>query len=435
MCVIPGARPRPNKFLHAWLAPLAAVLASLCFLVPAVAQQEIPLTLKEAETLALDAEPGQVALMASAEALAEQAVAAGQLPDPKLRLGLANFPLQSGGFTTEGMTQAVLGISQAFPPGKSRSLGTQQLSSMSDEMERNSAARGRDVLMFVRSAWLDVWQWDRAHSIVTDSRHYFEDLATVTRSLYSVGKKNQQDVLRAELELSRLDDRLIEIERQRSKAQAALARWVGDESRRAIAIQLPAWTQLPESSYLKEQLPTHPVIRAANARIDANEAGVRLAEERYKPGWSLDLGYGYRDGYMPDGSPRSDMVSLLVTVDLPLLRKNRQDRRLAAALSERRAAVESREELVRRLESQLDAELARWQEVDRRLDLYQQRILVLAESRASAALAAYRSDTGDFADVMRGAIDRLDAQLDVVRLQSERAQSYAVIANLGGLHE
>ncbi|MBU2677785.1 MAG: TolC family protein, partial [Gammaproteobacteria bacterium] len=162
-------------------------------------------------------------------------------------------------------------------------------------------------------------------------------------------------------------------------------------------------------------------------------AGIDLANEKFKPGWALDLGYGYREGLLPDGTPRSDFVSLSVTVDLPLFRKNRQDRGLAAALSERRAADESKEQLLRRLTSQLDAEYSRWHDLSRRVDLYERLILSQASDQANAALAAYQSETGDFADVMRGFIDDLNTRLDHVRLQIDRAQSYAVIANLGGL--
>ena len=81
----------------------------------AFAQQRVPLTIAEAEDLAVAAEPGLDALLARADAMQEQAVAAGQLPDPMLRVGLANYPIQSGGFSTEGMTQAQLGVRQVFP--------------------------------------------------------------------------------------------------------------------------------------------------------------------------------------------------------------------------------------------------------------------------------------------------------------------------------
>ena len=428
-----GGGPHSNK--STW--PVGCIMATCCvallYAQHATAQATTPLTLAESEDLALREEPGLSALQAKADAFDEQGVAAGQLPDPMLRVGLANYPIESGGFATEGMTQGQLGIRQAFPPGKTREISAQQFQSLSAEMDRSAAARARDILTSVRTAWLDAYYWERAHAIVSDSRPYFDDLVTVTRSLYAVGKKDQQDVLRAELELSRLDDRLIDIERRRRAARAALSQWVGPESTRPIANRLPAWGRVPEQQTLTDELARHPAVLAAEASIDARDAGVQLAEERKKPGWAVDLGYGYRDGFMPDGTPRSDFVSLSVTVDLPFFTKNRQDRKLSAALSERRAAKESREALIRRLSSRLDAEFARWQELDRRIDLYEQRILIQAEDQSNAALAAYRSEAGDFADVMRGVIDKLNAQLDFARLQTERAQSYAVLANLGGI--
>lgn len=396
------------------------------------ADDSLPLSIAEAESLALRYEPGQSEYRARADALEEQSVAAGQLPDPVLRLGIGNFPIESGGFSTEGMTQAQLGIRQSFPPGKTRALSTQQFRSLSSEMDRRADARARDVLTSVRSAWLETYYWERAQAIVSDSRPYFEDLVAITRSLYAVGDKDRQDVLRAELELSRLEDRLFDIDHHRRAARAALSQWIGRDSARPVAGELPGWRQVPELTALQDEIARHPAVLAADARIDARETGVRLAEEQYKPGWAIDLAYGYRDGMLPNGNPRSDFVSLAVTVDLPVFRKNRQGRRFAAALSERRAANESREALLRGLSSRLEAEFARWQELSQRINLYDSRLLPQAEQRSSAALAAYRSEAGDFADVMRGVIDELDARLEIARLQTERAQSYAVLDNLGG---
>ena len=87
-----------------------------------------------------------------------------------------------------------------------------------------------------------------------------------------------------------------------------------------------------------------------------------------------------------------------------------------------------------RLGSRLDAEYARWTDLTRRLALYETRIIEQSQSRAQAALLAYQSDTGDFADVMRAWIDDLDTRLEHIRLQVERAQSYAALADLGGLN-
>ncbi len=413
--------------------PSTIFVVALALSYAAQAQHNIPLTLAEAEDLALSQEPGHAALLAHAAALDDRAVAAGQLPDPTLRVGLANYPISSGSFSTEGMTQAQLGFRQSFPSGKSRSFSTQQFESLSLEMTASADARARNVLTNVRSAWLETYYWQHAKNIVTESRPFFSDLVTVTRSLYAVGRKTQHDVLRAELELSRLDDRLIEINRRHMEAKAALSEWLGANASRPIASKLPAWEQVPAVELLHQGLLSHPVIHAADAKIDARRAGVDLAEERKKPGWALDLGYGYREGYLASGEPRSDFVSLSVTMDMPFFKKNRQDRSLAAALSERSAAEFEKSELLRRLSSQLDAECAHWQDLTRRVALYESRILALSESQAEAALLAYQSEAGDFADVMRGYIDDLNTRLDHVRLQIERGQSYTVLANLGGL--
>ena len=405
----------------------------LLWISPAMAQQRVSLTIAEAEDLALASEPGQLALAARAEAMEEQAVAVGQLPDPVLRVGLANYPINGGSFSTEGMTQAQLGLRQSFPRGRAQ--GTEQYRARADEFSLSANARSREVLAAVRIAWLETYYSQLAWGLLSESRPFFADLVTVTRSRYAVGRKTQYDVLRAELELSRLDDRLIETNRAKTTAQASLSRWLGGDAYRPIALKLPGWSDLPTLQSLQEGLASHPSVAAAEAGVRAQQAAVRIAEEDKKPGWALDLGYGHRDGFLPDGTPRSDFVSLTVSVDLPFFSKNRQDRQLAAALGNRRAARQSQSELTARLESELAAEYGRWTDLTRRLELYETRILAQSRGQAEAALLAYQSDTGDFSDVMRGYIDDLNTRLEHIRLQVERAQSHATLANLGGLEK
>jgi outer membrane protein TolC len=414
--------------------PITAVFATVLLGAHSVVAEEVrPLTLQEAEELALYDEPGQNSYLSRAEGLREKSVAGGQLPDPTMRIGLSNYPIQSGGFTTEGMTQAQLGVRQVFPGGETRELTTQKFRSLAAEMTHKADGRGRDVLTSVRRTWLETHYWREAHQVAADSRPFFDDLVTITRSLYSVGRKNQQDLLRAELELSRLDDRIIDMSKQHSRSRAALSRWVGSDSGRPVAAKLPGWNAIPALAVLKENLQTHPALMAADASIGTSITGIDLARQEYKSDWAIDLGYGYRNGELSNGDPRSDFISLAVTFDLPFFRGKRQDRSLGAALSEKRAADQSREEVRRRLTSQLEAEYVRWQDLGKRLDLYERLILSVSADNASAALAAYQSDAGDFADVMRAYVDDLDTRLDYIRLEVERDQSFAAIANLGGI--
>lgn len=431
---LPDPDPIPRASRCRRVSVRVAALGAVALLAAAAgAQSAIPLTLAEAEDLALEAEPGIAALHARSDAMDELAVSAGELPDPTLRVGLNNFPIESGGFATEGMTSATVGLRQAFPAGDSRAIRASRYARLAGAVGADAEARARDVLLQARVAWLEAYYWQSATDIVESSRPLFADLVEVTRSLYAVGRRDRQDLLRAELELARLDDRLVAIADRLERSRAGLGEWIGAASSRPAARKLPAWDSLPDADALRARLEAHPRVAAAEARIEAQDAGVALAREDFKPGWALDLGYSMRDGALPNGAPRSDFVSLSVTVDLPVFRRNRQDRALASALSERRAARYERDAIAAELGAQLDTALARWRALSRRLDLFESRILVQAGDRADAALDAYGSDDADFADVMRGRIDELEAQLDHVRILVDRAQTYAVLANLGGL--
>ncbi|MGB5166266.1 MAG: TolC family protein [Woeseiaceae bacterium] len=412
---------------------LMAILVMTMLALPVVAQQNVPLTLAAAEDLALAAEPGQLAMLARAEALQGRALAASDLPDPQLRVGLNNFPIESGGFSTEGMTNVGVGLRQVFPAGKTREFDSQRLNLLADGAMQNAAARQRDVLLATRRAWLEVYYWTEAYQLVEESRAFVEDMVAITQSLYAVGRKSQQDVLRAELELSHLDERLIGIQQQGASARAALGEWIGVDSLRAPADKLPNWQQLPAISDLSEGLSQHPSLVAAEAQIQASEAGVGLAEQRSKPQWAMDLGYSYREGNLASGEPRSDFVSIGFSVGLPFFSKRAVDGTLTAALGERSIARSEHERTRRALHSQLLAAHSHWSELTKRLSLYDDRILDKSREHAEAALLAYQSDRGDFADVMRGFIDDLDTRNSYLRLQVERAQAYAVLANLGGL--
>ena len=121
---IVGSRPECTRKCVALVGALLklSIAGLLAFVGTAAAQHRTPLTLVEAEDLALAEEPGRMALEAQATALEERAIVAGALPDPMLRVGLNNYPIESGNFTTEGMTNAGVSFRQSFPAGDTRSL-------------------------------------------------------------------------------------------------------------------------------------------------------------------------------------------------------------------------------------------------------------------------------------------------------------------------
>ena len=190
MLICRGRMPTPifDVRCHAFYSVMACVLIALIAgSMPvrlAFAEQVLPMTLQEAEELALYDEPGQNSYLYHAEALRNESVSGGQLPDPTMRVGMINYPIQSGGFTTEGMTQAQLAIRQEFPGGDTRQLTAEKFHSLASEMTHKADGRGRDVLTKVRVAWLETHFWRDAHRIAVDSRPFLDDQVTNKPSLY-----------------------------------------------------------------------------------------------------------------------------------------------------------------------------------------------------------------------------------------------------------
>lgn len=413
---------------------LGAIISAFLSCTASASTDARELSLQEAETFALQGEPGLLATKAAGAALTAQSAAARSLPVPQLRVGLQNFPLESGGFRTEGMTHAGVSFRQVFPPRRARMLSGQKLTLQATLADLYGELREREIIHNTRLAWLSAYHWQQSSTLISAARPFFEDLAQVTESLYSVGGKNQQDLLRAQLELSRLDSRLISIEGKRMQATAGLRQWVGSRLINRVSSRLPTWPALPTLGVMEDLLTQHPSLRAASQQIEIERYGARIAQSAKRPEWSMELGYSYRDGRLPNGQPRSDFVSLGVTMGLPSLRKQPLNQLLAAALEGQYAAEHERNRLQRELMAQLGVKHARWADLDARLKLFETDILTQSRANAEAALLAYQSDSADFAEVMRAYIDDLDIRLEHLRLQVAQAQTFADLAKLTGSH-
>ena len=169
------------------------------------------MTLRQVEQAALQNDPVVAADLARSAALREAAVAEGQLPDPKLKLGLFNLPLDTFDIKQEPTTQLRFGINQAFPRGDTLQYRQRRIERQADVQQARAEDQKRKLLQAVREYFLDLYFQSRAGEIIQASRGFFVQLVEITQAQFASGPANQQDVLRAQLELSRLDDRATRI--------------------------------------------------------------------------------------------------------------------------------------------------------------------------------------------------------------------------------
>ncbi|MFT5547788.1 TolC family protein, partial [Rheinheimera aquimaris] len=165
-----------------------------------------PLKLEQAVALAVDADPWLTGSQFTQEALNDEAIAAATLPDPRMSLMAGNFPVDSFDINQEGMTQLSVGISQMFPRGDSLSLTRRQKQQLAEQHPLLRLDRRAKVGATVSQLWLEVFKAQESIRLIEQDRALFEQLVDAAKAGYSsaLGRARQQDVIRAQLELTRL---------------------------------------------------------------------------------------------------------------------------------------------------------------------------------------------------------------------------------------
>ncbi len=390
------------------------------------------LSLSRAEAMALQQDPAVAASLARAEALEADSVAAGQLPDPKFRTGLYNLPLDDFDIERNPTTQLRLGLQQRFPRGDTRKYRAAKKRSLAELERRRAVLERLRIRRDLRKTYLDAWYQAGALRILRDSRRLFENLTDITEVQYGSGSSSQQDVLRAELELSRLDDRITRVQSMEEQARAKLSRWVGQAAWNRLDENTPRIPTAPDRQVIASKLADHPELRVQQARIEALQQDVGLARAQYKPGWMVGAEYRKRFGDNPDGSDRADMAAVMLSVDVPLFTEKRQDKRLAASKKRLAAADLDQANIRRKLLERLARDESARQRLRERLARYENRLQEEAEQNAAAALQAYQSGTADFTALMRARITELDIHVQALKLRTDLLKTQSDLLYLAG---
>ncbi len=363
------------------------------------------------------------------DAYREQSVAEDTMPDPKIKLGVMNVPVDTYSLNQEPMTQVQLGITQMFPRGNSLEIKSQRALSMSIAEDAKTENQRRNVTRDVRETWLELYYWLHAESVVKKNRKLFTKLVSVTKQQYAAGRQKQQDVIRSELELGMLDDREMKIQTRIETTQAKLIKYMGvGFSDIKLSAEFPIYTiQKNDTSWLE----SHPQLRMEQAMVAINKKNVDLAKQSYKPSWSLDLTYGKREKSI-SGVERADFASAMVMFDLPLFTADRQDKKVAASKSRLNAALNLRENRKRNLIKMWQAGLAKENRLLQRIKHYENLLLPKSDENTKSALYAYQSGRSGFTALMRAQITELETQLRALRLTVDHKKTQALLLYLTG---
>jgi outer membrane protein TolC len=411
-----------------FLGRFARPLACFCILGLAVAAPFAraagtePLPLAEALKIGETLSPRLAAQGAALAAATELVPRASELPDPKLQVGVDNLPVNGADrfqYNSDFMTTRKIGITQDFPNREKRRLRGERAALERDVEAANLGAQRAGLRREIALAWLDLYFAQQARAPIVELVGELQlQLDTVSAAI-AAGRQNTADALALRGAGVAAQDRVIEQDRTIERARYALAAWLRDEASRPLANPPDTSVFDHPPTVLLANLHEHPeqkiyAEREALARTDA-----ALAANSKKSDWGLEVAYGQR------GPAFSNMISVMVSIDLPWEAEKRQDRDLAAKRLLAEQAQAQTEEARRMHEAELHGVYADWQTAGVRTERFEKLLLPLARERVAAALAAYRGGRGELGVVLEARRAETETRLGFVQTQLERARAWA----------
>lgn len=388
------------------LRPLGAAL--LCIMV-GTAMPVSAVTLEQALSSANQTAPALRAQRLAAQAAREDASAAGQLPDPRLVLGLQNLPIEGedrGHLGADGMTMQMVGLMQEVPNRAKRTAERAMAGAAVDLSEAEYRVRRLDVRLATAEAWLEVHQREQQLELFDElyEQNRLLDAAVKARLAGGQGALAERPV--ASMERLLLDDRRDQLSSDLAVARTELRSWIGALAYQPTEGEWPHWPV--SSERYRARLADQPTLALYEPMSRERQASVNLAQANKRPDWSWELAYQRR------AAGFNDMLSMQVSVGLPVFPGSRQNRRLAAREYELANVEQDREAARLRLVQQLDSMLAEHQRLERTLELNLERLEPLAGERAELALADYRAGRGTLDSLISARREHIEIRLEQI---------------------
>ncbi len=369
------------------------------------------LSLDDVVREALQKNPGVQSALHSVEAQRRRVPQARTLPDPMIGVGWAGsikpFTVQKG---DPSSYRAVTATQQLLYPGKLKLRG-EIASKEADAAQWDYEAVRRRVAAEVKAAYYDYWFYDKAIQTTQKNKDLLAKLSQISDARYRVGKGIQQDVLRSQVEISLLLQRLTVLEQQKKTAQARLNTLLA----RDPEAPLPPAAEIQQAglAYSLEDLyklarQNDPDLQREQQMIERNQLAVNLAQRDYRP----DLSIGYMYQQRPD---LPDMHGLTFTVNVPVFYKTKQREEVRQAAEERLASERSRDNRQNELYFELKQEYLAAKASEDLLRLYSQGVVPQSSLALESSMSSYQVGTADFLTVIGNFSTVLNYEIDYYR--------------------
>ncbi len=358
-----------------------------------------------------EAERNNPALKAAAQMIAAKRARIPQArawPDPQLSIGymgdFAPFRTQAG----DSSSYRQFGVMQEIPyPGKRDLRG--KIAEKDVEAEKwNLEATRRRVRTAVELAYYELSAVDKALDITQQNKELLEKLARIAEERYKVGKGLQQDVIRAQLEVSRVLQRLTVLHQRRRTLEAQLNSLLvrpSDSPVGPLAQVEKSVFAYPLEELLQKAVDNFPEIRRQEQLIEQNQLAVNLAQKSYYPDFNVGWDYQNRPDF-------PEMYGLRFTVNLPVFYKSKQHQGVGEASASLAAARYEREAIRTALFFQVKEQYLMAKASEELLNLYSKAIVPQSTLALESGLAAYQVGSLDFLSLISNFTNVLDYEIN-----------------------
>lgn len=398
------------------------------------------LSLQAALEIALAQNQGLAGIRSQADAAGTVPSQAGALPDPILGFNALNLPTDTFNLDQEPMTQMQISLSQTFPFPGERGLQREASEHDASAADMQVLEQRLRIAANTRGTWWQLAYLDQAIEIVEQNQGLMRDFVEIAQTKYSVGKGLQQDVLLAQLELSKLLNRQMPLEGMRDAAQADLNALMDRPPSQPIRpAAASANTNLPElppqSELLDHASADRPLLGIEREKTEAARARLDVAKKKSYPDITVGAAYGYRDATDPTGRDLPDLVSFHVGINVPIYSGSKQDKAIEQQSSNFFGRQHAFNEALRSVQADIARNYARYNASRDQVSLYGTAIIPQAQQTVSAMLSGYQVNKVDFLNVLNAQLALYNAQISYWEALSNAKQSLANLAASVGSEE
>jgi outer membrane protein, heavy metal efflux system len=352
-------------------------------------------------------------------------------PDPMVTIGyggnlLPPFTLMRG----DPSSARQFAAEQEIPyPGKTRLRGRIASQEADSEQQAYEAVRRR-VIAEIKQAYFDLYFTDRSLTTLGKDRELLEKFEKIAEIRYSVGKAAQQDVLKAQIELSRLTERetLLQQARRTLEAQLnTLRNFPVDASMGATGEVRPS--ALPDSfdDLEKAAEANYPDLKRARTLVESNRLGIDLARKEVRPDFRVGYTYMQRDAQV-------DMYGITLSTSLPIFRRAKQNMAIAEAAANLASARSMETNELVLLRNRVRKEFLEVQSAEQLMKLYAKAIVPQSALTLESSISTYETGTTDFLTVISNFEMALDYELSYQQQLANHEKAVARLEELTGLN-